>query len=400
MTVAPELTRQSGTEAVRDAIETTAPKSSRADNLRSADPSAYGLPSGREEDWKFSPLSRLEDLLAGQPSDAQLVWQTDLPDGVTLDRVGADDPLLASVPLPVDRPSALAVSQSGGAIVLRVAADTVVDRPAVIRLSGTGQSVHAHLVVDVAAHASATVVIEHTGSATLAEEISVLVGDGARLRLIGLHTWDDDALHAGHVGIRVGRDATIESTHVSLGGAVVRIVETVEYAGPGGDAWLSGLYFAGDDQHLEHRLFVDHSQPRCRSNVMYKGALLGATARTVWVGDVLIRAAAEGTDTYELNRNLILSPGARADSVPNLEIETGQIEGAGHASATGRFDDEQLFYLQARGIDPVQARRLVAQGFFADVIARIGLPEVQERLTTTIDRRLSTADLTFERSSA
>ena len=109
--------------------------------------------------------------------------------------------------------------------------------------------------------------------------------------------------------------------------------------------------------------------PHCRSRVTYKGALQGEGAHTVWVGDVLIRAAAEGTDTYELNRNLVLTDGARADSVPNLEIETGEIVGAGHASATGRFDDEQLFYLQARGIPDDEARRLVVRGFFAEVIA-------------------------------
>ena len=100
----------------------------------------------------------------------------------------------------------------------------------------------------------------------------------------------------------------------------------------------------------------------------------------MWVGDVLIRAAAEGTDTYELNRNLVLSDGARADSVPNLEIETGLIEGAGHASATGRFDDEQLFYLRARGIPEDDARRLVVRGFFAELIHEIGVPAVEERL--------------------
>ena len=112
----------------------------------------------------------------------------------------------------------------------------------------------------------------------------------------------------------------------------------------------------------------------------YKGALQGDEAHTVWIGDVLIRAAAQGTDTYELNRNLVLTDGARADSVPNLEIETGEITGAGHASATGRFDDQQLFYLQSRGIPEDEARRLVVRGFFADVIAQIGIPDVQARL--------------------
>jgi Fe-S cluster assembly protein SufD len=131
---------------------------------------------------------------------------------------------------------------------------------------------------------------------------------------------------------------------------VVRQSPTVTFTQPGGDAELLGLYFADAGQHLEHRLLVDHAVPHCRSNVAYKGALQGEGAHTVWIGDVLIRAVAEATETYELNRNLVLTDGARADSVPNLEIETGEITGAGHASATGRFDDEQLFYLQARGI--------------------------------------------------
>jgi Fe-S cluster assembly protein SufD len=109
----------------------------------------------------------------------------------------------------------------------------------------------------------------------------------------------------------------------------------------------------------------------------------------VWIGDVLIRATAEGTSTYELNRNLILSDGARADSVPNLEIETGEIIGAGHASATGRFDDEQLFYLQARGITADEARRLVVRGFFAAIVNRIGVVSVQDHLMDAIDGELS-----------
>ena len=156
---------------------------------------------------------------------------------------------------------------------------------------------------------------------------------------------------------------------VTLGGDLVRLVSNVEYAGPGGAAELLGVYFADAGQHQEHRLFVDHAVPNCRSNVTYKGALQGEGAHTVWIGDVLIRPAAEGTDTYELNRNLVLTDGARADSVPNLEIETGEIVGAGHASATGRFDDEQLFYL-CRAASRPSARRLVVRGFFAEVVQR------------------------------
>jgi Fe-S cluster assembly protein SufD len=156
----------------------------------------------------------------------------------------------------------------------------------------------------------------------------------------------------------------------------------------GGDAALYGLYFADAGQYLEHRIFVDHATPNCKSRVTYKGALQGNKAHTVWVGDVLIRAAAEGTDTYELNRNLLLTDGARADSVPNLEIETGQIQGAGHASASGRFDDEQLFYLQARGLPELEARRLVVRGFLMEVVQQIGIDALEERLAAAIEDEL------------
>jgi len=168
---------------------------------------------------------------------------------------------------------------------------------------------------------------------------------------------------------------------VTLGGDLVRLVSNVQYAGPGGSADLYGVYFADETQHQEHRLWVDHAVPNCRSNVLYKGALQGEKARTVWIGDVRIRPAATGTDTYELNRNLVLTDGARADSVPNLEIETGEIVGAGHASATGRFDDEQLFYLCSRGIDAETARRLAALGYVAasGVLAPGPLPDPRSR---------------------
>ena len=129
--------------------------------------------------------------------------------------------------------------------------------------------------------------------------------------------------------------------------------------------------------------------------MVYKGALQGdpdssrPDAHTVWVGDVLIRANATGTDTFETNRNLVLTDGARADSVPNLEIETGEIIGAGHASATGRFDDEQVFYLRSRGIPEDQARRLIVRGFFGEIIAKISVPAIRDRLTDAIKQELA-----------
>ncbi|MDQ3505641.1 MAG: Fe-S cluster assembly protein SufD [Actinomycetota bacterium] len=365
------------------------------DDVRTSgvDTATFAAPTGREENWRFSPMRRLRPLLAGTPSDAHLTWESRLPDGVELVTVDADDPALDAVPAPVDYIAELARRNSGGAAVIRIPKAAEPTDPVIIRLSGTdAQSlVWGHVVVEVGEHARARVILDHSGSARYAANVSVLVSDGASLEFIHVQDWTDDSLHSAHVGVRVGRDARYKSMQVSLGGSVVRIVETVTFDGPGGDAELNGLYFADAGQHLEHRLYIEHQQPNCRSRVAYKGALQGASARTVWVGDVFIDAGAEGTDTYEINRNLVLSEGARADSIPNLEIETGQIIGAGHASATGRFDDEQLFYLRSRGIPADEARRLVVRGFFADLIGRMGEPELQERLMGRIEARLAAA---------
>ena len=246
----------------------------------------------------------------------------------------------------------------------------------IITLTGSGieQPVFGHLIINVGAYAKGTIVLEHQGSATFASSVSVLVGDGAQVEFVGLQLWADDTVHAGQVALKVGRDAQVRTLAATLGGDLVRLVETVEYAGPGGSSEQFGLYFADAGQHLEHRLFVDHNAPHTKSNVDYRGALQGRGAHSVWVGDVLIRKIAEGIETYESNKNLVLTDGCRADSVPNLEIETGEIAGAGHASTTGRFDDEQLFYLRSRGIDEAEARRLVVHGFFADIIRRVGVP--------------------------
>jgi Fe-S cluster assembly protein SufD len=254
---------------------------------------------------------------------------------------------------------------------------------------GTTAATWGHLIVEVGANAAATVVIDHTGSATFGGVLSVLVGDGARLTLVSLQDWDSDTVHLEHHAAQVGRDASYTAVVVTLGGDLVRLTPTVHFTGPGANAELLGLYFADEGQHLEHRLFIDHDQPGCRSRVTYKGALQGDNARTVWIGDVLIRADAVGTDTYEENRNLLLGDRARADSVPNLEIETGEVAGAGHASTTGRFDDQQLFYLMARGIPEDEARRLVVRGFFAEIIERIGVPEVRDRLLAAVESELA-----------
>src|SRR4051795_7799025 len=351
----------------------------------------FPVPTGREEAWRFTPTRRLrglfEPLVDG--GDGKLLIEADLPDGVTLDHVDPRaDARVGSVFAPTERVAALAFEGTKQATVVTVPADARPDKPVSLVVRGDGGSSYAHLTLDVGNFAEVTVVVDHLGTTTLASNVEIRLGDGAKLTFVSLQDWDDDAVHLEHQVACVGRDATFRSVVVTLGGDVVRINPVVRYAGPGGDAELLGLFFADDGQHLEHRLLVDHDQPRCKSRVTYKGALQGEKAHTVWIGDVIIRPNAEGTDTYELNRNLLLTDGARADSVPNLEIETGEVVGAGHASATGRFDDEQLFYLMSRGISEPEARRLVVHGFFGELLNKIPVPELRDRLTANIEARL------------
>ena len=365
-----------------------------AERFTSTDPAAFEVPTGREEQWRFTPSRPLRSMLRSLDGAIMAPVEVEAPDGVIVTAVGREDPIFGSVMVPADRLSALAFAQVAQAILIRVPANEVVAEPIVVSTQGdqTGSPTTRHVIVDIGANASATVVFDSTGSATLAGNVELKVGDGGALSTIFVADWAPDAIEVTAHAALVGRDATLRHTVINLGGSLVRLSPSVSFAGPGGTANLSGVCFAGADQHLEVRLYVDHNQPDCTSDVLYKNALDGNGARTVWIGDVRIRAEANNTRTFEMNRNLVLSDGARADSVPNLEIETGEIAGAGHASATGRFDDLQLFYLQSRGIPESEARRLVVRGFFADVINRIGVAELQQRLMTTIEARLGGAE--------
>ncbi|TYL55813.1 Fe-S cluster assembly protein SufD [Nocardioides sp. BGMRC 2183] len=351
----------------------------------------HPVPTGREEVWRFTPIKRLRGILDGESSADALTWQTEVPEGITISTITAEEARdLGELP-PNERPAALAVANAGGATLVDVPAEFASDEPLVLRLSGDSVDdlVWGHLVFRVGNHAEVTIVLVHTGSARYCTTTSYVVGDGAQVRILSLQDWEDDAVHLGRDSIRVGRDANVRHAAVTFGGDLVRMHTNVEYDGPGGEAELLGLYFADEGQHIEHRLFADHNAPKTKSNVVYKGALQGEGAHTVWIGNVLIRKVAEGIETYEENRNLVLTDGCQADSVPNLEIETGEIEGAGHASATARFDDEQLFYLRSRGVSEKEAQRLVVHGFFNDLIRKIDIPSVEEQLLATVEAELA-----------
>ncbi|BFU45891.1 Fe-S cluster assembly protein SufD [Krasilnikovia sp. MM14-A1004] len=373
--------------------EALAPPSTKSQVLRSFDVADFPALTGLEEEWRFTPLKRLGSLVTASTltGAAPVLEYGDLPAGVAVKSVSAAD--IEPVLTPFDRVSALAFGSAGDVNLIEVAPETVGEAPVLIKVVGQGtDAAAARTVIKVGGFAQVTLVLEQVGSAVLADNVEVIVGDGAQLHLVTLAEWAADAVQAQHIRFRVGRDARVNHVQVALGGSLVRQFTSVEYAGRGGEAELWGLYFADAGQHFEHRQLVDHGMPDCRSYVGYRGALQGASAHTVWVGDVLIRAAATGTDTYEINRNLLLTDGARADSVPNLEIETGEVAGAGHASATGRFDDEQLFYLMARGIPEGEARKLVVRGFFAELINKVPIEELRERLGDTIEARLAEVD--------
>jgi Fe-S cluster assembly protein SufD len=354
--------------------------------VRSLDPSDFPTPTSRDEEFRFTPMSRLHNLHQGNvvATGSMAIAVNKVPGSSfeiagakSTDRIGFTDKIAAG-----------AWSQIDAVSTLTIEANQSLSESVVVSIVGSGDVAFGQLDINVEKFANAVVIVDHIGAATYAGNIDINVADGGSVTVVSLQDWDASATHLAQHRITLGKDASVKHVSVTLGGDVVRILPSVHYAASGGQAELIGLYFAGAGQHAEHRLFVDHSEANCRSNVVYKGALDGEDAHTVWVGDVLIRANAIGTDTYEINRNLVLSGGGRADSVPNLEIETGEIVGAGHASTTGRFDDEQLFYLQSRGINEEEARKLVLRGFFEDLLGQIAVPEINDRVRDSIEARL------------
>ncbi|MFM1786251.1 MAG: hypothetical protein RL228_201 [Actinomycetota bacterium] len=367
----------------------TVPPSDLAPRLKGLRLDEISVPTGREEEWRFTPLKRIAKLHELSGSQSSPVFEISAPHGVEVSDAKIADFAAA------DRISAAAVILSTDGKLIKLSKETVLTDPVIIATKSKSERSVGSLSLVLEKYSKGTFVIDHTGSGAIALAVDVQVADGADATIISIHDGDRTSVFTGQQAIKLGRDSKVHHVAITLGGDLVRLVTTVEYTAPGGDATLSGAYFTDEGQHHEHRLFVDHSVNNCRSDVMYKGALQGKDAHSVWIGDVLIRGNATGTSTYELNRNLILTEGARADSVPNLEIETGEIEGAGHASATGRFDDEQIFYLMSRGVPEVQAKRLVVRGFLADVIKRIPSESLQDRLIKAVESKLGQVDPLF-----
>ncbi|MCX6496777.1 MAG: Fe-S cluster assembly protein SufD [Rhodoluna sp.] len=349
----------------------------------------------------FEAISPLQDLwrylqpdqLNGLDSDVLGEYESEVSfvstDDVKISWIESTDSRVGSIGVPEDRVAAAAYTNASKTLLIEVAESAEVKEPVVIKIAANHPAPSAlHIFVVAKKFSNATLIVEHMGLGNLAEIIEIDVQDEAKLNIVSVQNWDKGSAHVSAHFSKLARNSFLKHSIASFGGDLVRITPVTTFTGPGAEVEMNGVYFASAGQHLENRPFVDHAAPNCKSRVTYKGALQGNKAHTVWIGDVLIRVVAEGTDTYELNRNLLLTDGARADSVPNLEIETGEIEGAGHASASGRFDDEQLFYLQARGITVDDARRLVVLGFLVDILQRTGVEELVERLTSIVEEKL------------
>ncbi|EPR75654.1 Iron-sulfur cluster assembly protein SufD [Leifsonia rubra CMS 76R] len=363
------------------------PVQTRSDRPKSFDHADFAPITGIEADWKLTPIKLITVLLDDALDGTQYPFEAEVPDGILLEWVSRDDKKIASAGAPEDRASANAWSSFEHALAITVSSEEHV----ALRLNRTdlGSGARgAHTVITAQPHSNSTIIIDSSGAALLSENVEIVVEEGANLNVVSVQDWDDEAVHLASHFVQVGRDAHLKHTIVSLGGKVVRVNPSVHLSGEGSDGELNGLYFADKGQHLEQRVYLHHKAAHTRGRVNYKGALQGDGARTVWVGDVLIGSGGTGTDSYEQNRNLVLTEGTRADSIPNLEIETGDIQGAGHASATGRFDDEQLFYLQARGISESEARRLVVIGFLAEIVHKVGDEQLEARLHAAIESEL------------
>ncbi len=371
----------------------TVPVQTRSERPTSFDPSDFPTPTGREVNWKHTPLSLVRDLLRNEPGPTGVIAvDVSAPGAVEQRRLAIGEAPRGEVFRPEDLPSAIAWTQEAEAPLIRIPADTELEEPVIVRLTGRGGLAHAHVVIEAERGARGTVVLQHEGRAQQAQNVEIIARDGSALTVISLQRWDADAVHLAAHQARVERDAHLTHVVVTLGGGVVRVNPSVELAGAGAEGRLYGLSFADAGQHFESQVYLHHKGAHTTGDVLYKGALQGSDARSVWIGDVLIGPDATGTDSYEANRNLVLTDGARADSIPNLEIETGDIVGAGHASATGRFDDEQLFYLQARGISEDEARRLVVLGFLAEIVQKIDVPGLQDELIAAIEAELALTD--------
>jgi Fe-S cluster assembly protein SufD len=216
--------------------------------------------------------------------------------------------------------------------------------------------------------------------------VEVFARGGAQIQYVSLQRMGKGAFHLAQQTTLADRDSTLDTLNVSMGASVSRVDLMAELRGPGANSDMLGLYFGDGDQHFDHNTRQDHIAPHAKSDLLYKGAL-DDRSRAVFRGVIRVHKGAQQTDAYQTNRNLLLSEHARADSLPNLEIEADDVR-CSHGATVGELDQDHLFYLMSRGLSRTQAERLVVLGFLGEVLSRLPLQGVVEKVTRIIEERL------------
>jgi Fe-S cluster assembly protein SufD len=221
--------------------------------------------------------------------------------------------------------------------------------------------------------------------------VELFLAPGSRLRYVAIQDWGSGMTHVAVQRAHLERDSELRSLGVAFGASLSRAEVESVLEGDGSSSEMLGVYFAGGDQHFDHRSIQDHVGSMTASDLLYKGVLKGH-ARTVYSGTVIIQKGAHKCDAYQTNRNILLSEHAKADSIPNLEILSNDPVRCGHAASVGPVDDDTLFYIQSRGIPFDEAQKLVVLGFFQEVLDRVTIPEVRAGLEAAIAAELDQED--------
>ena len=217
--------------------------------------------------------------------------------------------------------------------------------------------------------------------------VELIARDGARVQYVAVQRLGRGTFYQSIQRTLAQCDSKLDTLNVALGASVTRVDLNARLLGPGANSDMLGLYFGDDDQHFDFNTSQDHVAEHTSSDLLYKGALDGAS-RAAFRGIIRVLPGAQGTDAYQTNRNLLLSPESRADSLPNLEIEADDVK-CSHGATVGQLDDEAKFYLMSRGLSLIQAERLVVLGFLGEVLAKLPLGGVVDKVTRVIEQKLA-----------
>jgi len=315
-----------------------------------------------------------------------------------LDQAAAEHPELVEPHLhrlvPTDRSKFAALHgafRTGGTF-LYVPDDVRVDLPlqTLTWLDADGAAVFPHTLIVTGTNAEVTF-IDRTSSPDLTRAFSdaiteIVVGDGSHVRYVSIQEWGEGVTHLSVVRTEVGRDAEIRTLAIGFGADLARVENEVILGQPGGFSEQLGIFFADGQQHFDHRSIQDHVAPNCSSDLLYKGALRDES-RAVYSGWVHVRPDAQKTEAMQTSRNIVLSEHAKADAIPNLEIEANDVK-CGHAASVGPVDEDTVFYLTSRGIPSDEAERLIVSGFFQEVLDRVRIDQVRASAELTIQEEL------------